>query len=455
MRFSAWFWRLFLVYAGLLVVFALVIGGLALRGDSRGAIGIFTLLWLAVGGTLTWLLVARITEPLARLSRTMQELGAGDDGKPVTPTQGSETEILSQAVGEIRRKLSQHGGQIQTNASRLQAVLETMREGVLAVGVDKSILLANDAGRELLDFATADPLGRPLLEVTRARPVYEAVIDAFEHEDSIEREFESPGKQRRTLALRASRLPGTPCPGVMVVLRDVTELRRLENLRRELVANVSHELKTPLAAIKAYAETLRMGAVNDPDNNLIFVARIEEQAERLHQLILDILQIARVESGQETFDIGDVPMREVFEDLAVQFADSATAKRIEFSIEPVGEDLFIRGDEEGVRAILSNLVDNAIKYTPEAGRVTVRAIPGNAFVTLEVQDTGIGIAEKDQARVFERFYRADKARSRELGGTGLGLSIVKHLAQAFGGAVGLESQLQQGSTFRVTLPKVT
>src|SRR5207253_2144540 len=178
-------------------------------------------------------------------------------------------------------------------------------------GPDKTILLANDAGRELLEFSAAEPQGRPFLEVTRARPVYEAVLDAFEQPEPIHREFDAPGKQRRRLALRATRLPGTPCPGVMVVLHDVSEIRRLENLRRELVANVSHELKTPLAAIKAYAETLRLGAVNDPEHNLAFIRRIEEQTERLHELILDILQVARIESGKETFELTDVPLAEL------------------------------------------------------------------------------------------------------------------------------------------------
>jgi two-component system phosphate regulon sensor histidine kinase PhoR len=327
-----------------------------------------------------------------------------------------------------------------------------MVEGVLAVGADKTILLANDAGRRMLDFTTSEPVGRPLLEVTRARPVFAVVQQAIESARTVEHEFESPGLQRRALAMRATCLPGQPCPGVVLVLHDVTELRRLENLRRELVANVSHELKTPLSAIKAYAETLRMGAVNDPEHNLRFVLRIEEQAERLHQLILDMLQIARVEAGQETFEITAVRMAGALNDCAAQFRDAAAARQITFEVLPVAESLAARVDEEGLRTILFNLVDNALKYTPAGGRVTVRCQARNETVVLEVQDTGIGIAAKDQARVFERFFRADKARSRELGGTGLGLSIVKHLAHAFGGSVAVSSQPGHGSTFHVVLP---
>jgi two-component system phosphate regulon sensor histidine kinase PhoR len=233
----------------------------------------------------------------------------------------------------------------------------------------------------------------------------------------------------------------------------MTELRRLENLRRELVANVSHELKTPLTAIKGYAETLSMGAVNDPEHNLLFVRRIEEQADRLHELVQDILQIARLETGQESFDIADVPVAEQIEIVARQFADVAAGRQISLTTEPPPGEVCARADEEGVRTILTNLVDNALKYTPAGGRTTIRGIAEDAVVVLEIQDTGIGIAPNDQARIFERFYRADKARSRELGGTGLGLSIVKHLSQAFGGSVSVESQPGKGATFRVTLPR--
>jgi two-component system phosphate regulon sensor histidine kinase PhoR len=241
--------------------------------------------------------------------------------------------------------------------------------------------------------------------------------------------------------------------GVMVVLHDLTELRRLENMRRELVANVSHELKTPLAAIKAYAETLRLGAVNDPEHNLHFVQRIEEQADRLHALILDILQLARLESGQQSFELTDVPVAATIAKCAEQFQETAAAKKIDVCTELPSPELTVWADAEGVETILNNLLDNALKYTPAGGRVVVSASAVGRNVRFEVQDNGIGIAPEEQERIFERFYRVDRARSRELGGTGLGLSIVKHLAHSFGGSVSVESQLGKGSIFRVELPR--
>lgn len=238
-----------------------------------------------------------------------------------------------------------------------------------------------------------------------------------------------------------------------MVLHDITELRRLENLRREFVANVSHELKTPLASITAYAETLRLGAMDDRENNMRFLVRIEDQAERLHQLILDMLQIARVESGEEAFDITQVLIRRRVDGCCARNLEPAQRKQIDLSIEAPEEDLTVLADEDGLDTILDNLIGNAIKYTPEGGRVYVRWRDNNDYVELEVQDTGVGIAPEHQTRVFERFYRVDKARSRELGGTGLGLSIVKHLCQAFGGSVTLKSVEGEGCTFRIRLPK--
>lgn len=456
MGFAQWFWRLFLVLAGIVVAHAVVVSFLcSLPGpiaERQFGIGIAAAIAIAAGAGAIWYCLRQITDPLAQLSRSVQE-AAGSPGEGQTVDFPTEVGALAGAFAKMRQNLARRLEEIQENSQRLETILATMDEGVLAVGPDKTILLANEAGRRLLDFVTAEPIGRSLLEVTRARPVHEAVVRALQERSPVITEFDAPGIVRRTLSLRATRLPGSPCPGVMIVLHDLSELRRLENLRRELVANVSHELKTPLAAIKAYAETLRLGAVNDTEHNLVFVKRIEEQADRLHQLILDILQIARIEQGQETFEINPVELRPLIEQTAQQFLGLATSKEIALRTEPPPNGAAALADEEGLRTILNNLVDNAVKYTPSGGQVTIRGIASDRQVIVEVQDTGIGIAEKDQARIFERFYRADKARSREVGGTGLGLSIVKHLAQSFGGSVSLQSVTGQGSTFRVELPR--
>lgn len=473
---SKWFLRLFLVYAALIVITVVVLTAVVSSLTANPSAQL-RMLWggglvsIAVGLVTVWFTMKAMISPLVQLTKNVQKT-ALEESTAATATGNDEMGILADAFSQMQRQLASRVDDLQQNSNHLQAVLENMVEGVLAISSDKTILLANDASRRLLESRFADPIGKSLLEVTRARPVYEAVEQALVSAQPVEKEFESTGKQRKTVALRATRLPGSPSPGVVVVLHDVSELRRLESLRREFVAGVSHELKTPLAAIKAYAETLRMGAVNDPEHNLNFVLRIEEQAERLHQLILDLLQIARVEAGQEVFEITKVFVRDVFDECHSQFADVSASRKVQLEISAPENDDAVLGDEEGVRTILSNLVDNALKYTPEGGKVCVRCVRAEPprgtgdshtgrllgatptkWLCLEVQDSGIGIAEKDLSRVFERFFRVDKARSRELGGTGLGLSIVKHFVQAFGGTVAVESQLRQGSTFRVFLPQ--
>ena len=290
-------------------------------------------------------------------------------------------------------------------------------------------------------------------QAVQSRLLHDVVRKCLTTGDSVQTEFETDDETARHLAVRATCLPGEPAHGVVVVLHDITELRRLENLRREFVANVSHELKTPLASITAYAETLRLGAMDDRENNMRFLVQIEDQAERLHQLILDMLQIARVESGEEAFEITQVQIRHSVEACCTRHFEPAQRKQIDLVVETQGEDSSVVADEDGFDTILDNLVSNAIKYTPEGGRVVIRWRDDNDHVALEVQDTGVGIPPQYQTRVFERFYRIDKARSRQLGGTGLGLSIVKHLCHAFGGTVTLNSVEGSGSTFCVRLPK--
>ena len=457
MGFAQWFWRLFLVFAGLIVAHVLLVSLIVALPPAAGARRT-ALMWMSAAATVglgslaTWYCVRRIAEPLRTLSRDVRAIAAGED-RTVGEQSPDELGTLADAFARMQQSLARRVDQIQENNEQTQTILGSMVEGVLAVGPDRTILLANEAGRNLLDFATPEPLGRSLLEVTRVRPVFEAVARALESAAPIVTEFDTPTTPRRTLSLRATRLPGDPCPGVMIVLHDMTELRRLENLRRELVANVSHELNTPLSAIKAYAETLRLGGINDPEINVSFVTRIEEQADRLLELILDLLQIARVESGKETFEITSVEIAPVLDACADQFAERAAAKKITLNVQYAPDAVKVMADEEGLRTILNNLLDNAIKYTPVGGSVTMSCRANGEYVTLEVRDTGIGIAAQEQSRIFERFYRIDKARSRELGGTGLGLSIVKHLVQAFGGSVRVESRPGHGATFHIQLPR--
>lgn len=395
-----------------------------------------------------------IAEHLQRLADGSRAMVARDFKAPIAIRTGDEFEDLAETLSAARASLAERLATIEDQNETMSTVLGGMVEGVLAVNEERRILLANEASLSLFNV-TGPVEGRPLLEVVRNVEIEAAVTEALQSDEAHQRELDLLGPPRRTLNVLATQLKSATKPGVVVVMHDVTTLRRLENMRRDFVANVSHELKTPLASIKAYSETLRMGAINDTEHNLGFVERISQEAERLNQLITDILHLARVEAGDEAFEMTAIGVAAVVQRCVAQYRPLAEQKQVDVAVEASPGSATIRADSDGVFTILTNLLSNAIKYTPAGGRVTVRWFESAEYIVIEMKDTGIGIAPEDQQRVFERFFRVDKARSREFGGTGLGLAIVKHLTQSFGGTVGLESQLEQGSTFQIRLPRAT
>jgi len=412
------------------------------------ALALFSVVVLAATG---WF-ADRMGQPLRRLTQTTKAATGGDYTPCLDVSSGNEIGELRDALNQLLRNCSHRIGQLRQNNQRLAAVLESMNEGVIAIDDKQRILFVNEAARTLLRIRATPAEGRSLIEVARHHLLHEIAEAALRHQGTQRAELETSGQNRRHMLVQTTQLPGAPSPGAVMVLHDVTELRRLENMRQEFFANVSHELKTPLSSIKAYAETLLNGAFRDTRNNLTFVARIQEQAERLHQLILDMLSLSRIESGKQLMEIAPVSLRPVVQSVASHHRAAADAKRIELEIAEQVQGTKVHADEEGLRQILSNLVDNAVKYTPEDGHVSIGWRHVDGQVAIDVKDTGIGIPVDSQLRIFERFYRVDKARSRELGGTGLGLSIVKHLAQSFGGSVEVTSEPNRGSTFTVRLP---
>ena len=400
---------------------------------------------------LSWFLAARVVRPVHTLTAAAEHIAAGEYRQNVFLQNHDELGLLAKSFNRMTKQLNVRETQLRESSRRLLTVLEGMVEGVIALDDRERIVLANPAAGQLLGFDPADAIERPLLEVTRNRPVLEAL--AFSKDSSSQyMEVELDDNHNRVIGVNATLLSSEPSTRCILVLHDLTELRRLESLRQEFVANVSHELKTPLSSIKAYAETLLNGAINDGENNRRFVAQIDDQAERLYELILDLLSIARIESGQQAFDISAVSLVDAIDACISGNKVAADAKEIGLATEGAPVERLVNADDEGLRQILNNLVDNAIKYTPHSGRVTVTCHVDGSAAVIEVRDTGPGIAAEFLPRVFERFYRVDKARSRELGGTGLGLSIVKHLAQAFAGNVDVVSEIGVGTTFTVRLP---
>jgi two-component system phosphate regulon sensor histidine kinase PhoR len=403
---------------------------------------------------VSYWVVGRIIRPIASITAAADAIAKGDYQQRLYVENRDELGRLAGTLNRMCQELDARMTQLSQSHQRQATVLGGMIEGVIAVDHRERVLFANAAAGRLFDFRPLLVEGRRLLEVVRNHALDEAVTAALATGQPQRLETNQEGSEKMSLAIQATPLPGDPCPGVVLVMHETTELRRLESLRQEFMANVSHELKTPLSSIKAYAETLQNGALDDREASVRFVERILEQADRLQHLIFDMLTLARIESEQEVFDIVAVPVSEVVDACFDSYRAAADAKRIQLVAEPPPSACRVLADAEGLREILDNLVDNAIKYTPEGGNVDVRwrvAEDAN-FVEIEVADSGIGIPQEGLPRVFERFYRVDKARSRELGGTGLGLAIVKHLVQSFGGNVIVESQKGKGSTFIVELP---
>ena len=409
----------------------------------------------------TYLLERRLVRPLEQLTQAAQAIAAGDVGQEVIVRNRDEIGSLAVAFNTMSRELAHRLEQLQANrrerdknSDLMETVLGSMIEGVVVIDSRQRILYANAAAGPLLNLPTAQATGRSLFEAAR-HPRVQKVIEAVLSGRTPDRvEYEVP-RTNAIVALIGSPLPGDPTPGAVLVLHDVTELRRLENLRREFVSNDSHELKTPLTTIQAYTETLLDGAISDPNNNRKFLERIDEQAERLHKLILDLLSLARIEAAEDAYELLPITVANTVQICLDEYLSVAASKGVELRLQPPAESVLVWADEEGLLTVLNNLVDNAVKYTPSGGLVSLGWRIDGRRVVIKVEDSGIGIPKQHQARIFERFYRVDKARSRELGGTGLGLSIVKHWVHVFGGTVEVTSDLGRGSTFLVRLPVVS
>jgi two-component system phosphate regulon sensor histidine kinase PhoR len=434
------------------------------------------LVWTAAGVTalaamvLAFWLARRMTRPLRELTQGAERIAAGDYGHKVYTGTPDEIGVLAQSFNQMSDHLAAQFAQVEEDRRQLRAILSGMIEGVVALDADQRILFANERAAQLLEFQFQPAIGRRFYEVVRLRALQDVVRRALTEPEAFREELSwngpphpspSPpggeggvrGRSGKNLMLHGTGLAGSPTPGAVLVVHDISDLRRLEGLRQEFVANVSHELKTPLSVIKACVETLLAGAVDDPAHRRPFIDQIGNQAERLHALILDLLSLARIEGETEIFSFEEVMVDEAVEACLARYRALAEGKHQRLESDPPAEKTSAWVDEEALGQILDNLVDNAIKYTPSGGCVRVSWHTDNDRICLQVRDTGIGIPEPDLQRIFERFYRVDKARSREMGGTGLGLAIVKHLTQAMRGSVRADSQVDQGTTFSVYLPR--
>jgi two-component system phosphate regulon sensor histidine kinase PhoR len=435
---------------------ALPVGGLderargLLRATSFGAAAA-----LALGFVAAASLARRVASPVVEVAQAADAVAAGDYRKRIAVPREDEVGRLAAAFNTTCARLAEQLETITSDRNKLTAVLESMVEGVIAVDRRERIVHVNSVIAELFELGDPERLfGRPFYEATRVPEIAEALEHALLGARvlrTLRLEDRSPG---RVLELSATPLRGAgqETIGAVVVLHDVTRLHKLEGIRREFVSNVSHELKTPLTAIRGFVETLLDAEDVDPATRQRFLERIRVQAQRLTSLVADLLSLSRIESNQDAHELRRVDLRAPLVESVRALRPAAEARRLELEVDMPQRPLVVTGEEESLRQAFSNLIDNAIKYSNEGSPVWVRLRQVGPLAVFEVEDRGMGIEPQHHQRIFERFYRVDKARSRELGGTGLGLAIVKNVAQAFGGEVSVESRPGVGSLFRIRLP---
>jgi two-component system, OmpR family, phosphate regulon sensor histidine kinase PhoR len=414
---------------------------------------------IAVGLSI-WL-ARSLTKPLSDMATAARQLAAGNYSVRIQTSSRDEVGLLAATLNHMTDELRSKIEELSEDRAQLLAMLTSMVEGVMVLDYKGRILQVNPALERMFGVTRAETRGRPSLEVF-GHSELNALVSSVLATRTGQKDEIILTPSGRCLDVEASVAGGEQDNEACAVLvfHDITELRRLENIRKDFVANVSHELRTPLTSIKGYVEALLDGGKDNPETSVRFLEIILKQSDRLNLILEDLLQLSKIESGQLQFKKEPLHIGSVIERTIAMIKPLAEKKQHRLRSQVAADLPLISGDEERLVQVLANLLDNAIKYTPEGGQITVtarrispsRAEAPRTSIELAVTDTGIGIPEQDRPRVFERFYRVDKARSRELGGTGLGLAIVRHIVEGHGGQVWVEGNMPTGSRFVVRLP---
>ncbi len=403
----------------------------------------------------SFLLARRLSRPLERMREGAERFARGELGHKLRVHETREMSVLADTMNEMAAQLDGRIRTVVRQRNEQEAVLSSMVEGVLAVDREEKLISMNRAAGRLLGTDPSGVAGRSLPETVRNISLQRFAALALERPAPVEEEIVLLGEKERYLQAHGSALEDERGEriGAVVVLNDVTRLRRLERVRRDFVANVSHELKTPITAIKGYVETLRDGALEDREDALRFLDVLARQTDRLGAIIEDLLLLARIEQEEEreAIRLEPGPVAKMLGAAVQACVRRADERGVSISLD-AGDELEAPMNETLLEQAVSNLIDNAVKYSPEGSRVEVEARKEDGEISIRVADHGAGIEKKHLDRIFERFYRVDEARSRKAGGTGLGLSIVKHIAQVHGGSVRAESVPGEGSTFVITIP---
>lgn len=427
----------------------------------RHALWKVSALILVVGVAISLLFSRGFVRRIEDLKGFSRRVAAGDFSSLHGESGNDELGELAAELNETAGRLSATIRSLTDERNRSAAILRSMAEGVAAVDAHSRLVFCNEAFAKIWNIDVEDAVGRSAIEVIRQPDVLELIPEALATGKTLIGEISFGGARPRNFSatvapitpFEAADSPSSASRGVVIVLHEITELRHLEQIRKDFVANVSHELRTPLTAIQGFAETLLTGALEDKANNRRFVEIIGNHAARLARLSNDLLRLSQIEAGKMNADFQPVDLK-LLVDGGIEAARAAAAQKKLTIAEPALPSNLprVRGDANLLRDVLRNLLDNAIQYTPAGGRVDVTVTVNDGLAVVTVSDTGIGIPQSDQPRIFERFYRVDAARSREVGGTGLGLAIAKHVVEAHGGKIWVESQVGNGSAFHFSVP---
>lgn len=392
--------------------------------------------------------------PILLLIDVTQRIKKGDFSRSIDLNYHNELGDLVRNLNEMSEVLQDQIQQITHDKNELKAILSSLVEGVVVIGVDGRMMYLSPNFCDLLDVRSRDAEGRFYWEVIRNQQVNDSIQTALEHRRAVKKEIDIIGPQDAYFSMQISPVmgDGNTLLSVVAIFHDITELKKFERLRTEFVANVSHELKTPLTSIKGFVETLQSGAIKEPEHAKRFLDIIEQQTSRLENLVNDLLTLSSLESQQIPMDFQNDRIDAIL--FAVVNSYKTQLERMDHKIRVnVADNLpMVSVDRQRIEQVFLNLLDNAVKFTPQGGCIEIDCSYDNERVRVDVRDNGIGIAPEHIPRLFERFYRVDRARSRDMGGTGLGLSIVKHIVLAHQGELTVTSKVGEGSTFSVLLP---
>jgi two-component system phosphate regulon sensor histidine kinase PhoR len=409
---------------------------------------------LAAG--ISWIISCRISRPIEQMKKSAEQFAGGDLSHRLTSPATEEMAGLSDAMNQMAVQLEGRIETIISQRNQLETVLTSMLEGVIAVNSDERIVSINRSAAQLFENEPANCQGKSIEEVIRSPAMQQFIRRSLSNKNPIEEDITVFQNEERVIDVKGSPLLDASQNqiGTLMVFHDVTQLRRLENMRRDFVANVSHEIKTPLTAIKGFVETLQQGKVDKAEENQRFLGIIQKHVDRLNSIIEDLMALSRIEQEDERkeIDFRQVKIEDTFKAAIQLCRPKAEEKEIHIDLD-CKKDVTAVFDPTLIEQAVVNLLDNALKYSEPQSTVLLKLYQHNSDLIISVQDHGIGIAQKHLPRLFERFYRVDKARSRNMGGTGLGLAIVKHIAQAHDGYVEVESELGEGSRFSIHLPQ--